>query len=51
MNAVTTPHPAFGHLLPASGEKGHHALPLAPLAGRGWRGAPGEGSTGSEERP
>jgi hypothetical protein len=40
-----TPHPAFGHLLPASGAKGHPpTLPLAPLAGRGWRAAPGEGS-------
>jgi len=39
-----TPHPAFGHLLPASGAKGHRpASPLAPLAGRGWRVAPGEG--------
>ena len=52
------PHPPFGHLLPASGAKGNGgwaslplagakghrpSLPLAPLAGRGWREAPGEG--------
>ena len=44
--ARRTPHPPFGHLLPASGEKGNHPpLPLAPLAGRGWREAPGEGLT------
>jgi choline-sulfatase len=41
---MTAPHPAFGHLLPVRGEKGHHPpSPLAPLAGRGWRAAPGEG--------
>ena len=43
-----TPHPPFGHLLPACGEKGdkssvYFPLPLASLAGRGWREAPGEG--------
>ena len=37
------PHPPFGHLLPARGEKGDGWWPLAPLAGRGWREAPGEG--------
>jgi len=64
--ALGTPHPPFGHLLPASGEKGNgewagsattslqvvrratSSLPLAPLAGRGWREAPGEGSSDYE---
>ena len=43
--AMTPPHPPFGHLLPARGEKGneHPPLRLAPRAGRGWREAPGEG--------
>src|SRR5438105_13973179 len=39
---------ASRHLLPArgakgDGEKGDGGWPLAPLAGRGWREAPGEG--------
>ena len=45
LKRLGSPHPPFGHLLPASGEKGNGGvLPLAPLAGRGWREAPGEGS-------
>ena len=39
-----TPHPPFGHLLPASRGEGSRARSLSPLAGRGWREAPGEGS-------
>src|SRR5437764_10458343 len=32
------PHPPFGHVLPARGEKGNNAcrLPSPRLAGRGW---------------
>ncbi len=48
------PHPASGHLLPASGEKGNPpspSLPLSPPAGRGWRAAPGEGPSVSEFSP
>src|ERR1051326_6576225 len=45
---TTSPHPAFGHLLPPSRAEGHKSrcsglLLLAPLAGCGWGGAPGEG--------
>src|SRR5204862_6145191 len=45
---MTAPHPPFGHLLPACGEKGNksrcsYMLPRAPHAVRGWREAPGEG--------
>jgi len=38
-----TPHPAYGHLLPASGEKDLVESPSPHFAGRGWREAPGEG--------
>jgi hypothetical protein len=32
------PHPPFGHLLPALGEKGNSGrVALSPRAGRGWR--------------
>jgi len=46
---MTAPHPAFGHLLPARGEKGYlprialFCCPSPRAAGRGWREAPGEG--------
>src|SRR5712691_10347901 len=39
-----TPHPAFGHFLPASGEKDLMRDPSCRKAGRGCREAAGEGS-------
>src|SRR6266540_640382 len=39
-----TPHPAFGHLLPAGGEKDVARGPSPREAGRGCREAAGEGS-------
>ena len=43
MSAAETRHPAFGHLLPASGEKELARGPSPREAGRGCREAAGEG--------
>src|SRR5213593_3465681 len=42
-SSALTPHPAFGHLLPACGEEELARDPSPREAGRGWREAPGEG--------